>query len=143
MKLKTIIMIAIVGSCIPNKGYGQMVTDTLSFKDYVFAGLSPSLLQAAYFFAGLGLLFRWAVRIRKGVKSTSNESPAKFSIGYWFANNAKHKLVSIILTVISLFVTFRFTGEIYNMALSMFVAFTAGVSIDWIIEKIAKLTVKK
>ena len=117
-----------------------MIQDTLSIQDYLFEGLSYNLIIAAYIMAGLGLLFRWGITVTKGIARTDNKTPNKFS---WKHFNLRAKIASIVVTLIALFVLFRFTGQIYNMELSMFIAFVGGLGIDVVISKISILKLKK
>jgi hypothetical protein len=117
-----------------------MTQDTTSIAGYLFSGLSFNLLIAAYVMAGLGLALRWAITVTKAITKTDNKTPTKFSLHHF---NLKAKIASIILTIITLFVLFRFSGEIYNMELSMLVAFIGGMSIDTLVSKISLLKLKK
>jgi hypothetical protein len=102
--------------------------------------MSTTMLMAGYIMAFLGILFRWAVTVTKGVAKTDNNTPTKFS---WHHFNLKAKFASVISTVIALFVYFRFGGEYFNEVFSMGAAFVAGISIDIVISKISLLKLKK
>jgi hypothetical protein len=117
-----------------------MLQDSTTISDYLFQGLSFNLLIAAYIMAFLGITFRWAITVTKAIKKIDNKTPNKFSLHHF---NLKAKIASVLLTIITLFVLFRFSGEIYNMELSMFVAFIGGMSIDILVSKISLLKLKK
>ncbi len=121
----------------------QIVSDTLTLGDYIFSGMSITMLEAGFIFATLGLLFRWGITARKGVRDKANNSPTKFNLKYWLIHNSKRAIASILVTVIALFIYFRFGGDYFGEIFSMGMAFFAGLGIDYIIDKIANVIKKK
>lgn len=90
----------------------------------------------AYIFVFMGLVIKWYIQIRKGVKTNPN-SPDKFNLNYFIANNLFTKLFGIFASIIITFVALRFSVEIFNIPLSMFFAFLLGISFDFVIDKVS------
>ena len=121
---------------IPFNGFTQMVQDSLSITDYLFVGKSWSMLGAYMIAALLGVVFRWSVNACKGVRRNKN-SPNKLSWSYWWTNNLKRAIASVLTTIIALFVYLVFfnVGQLVNIG----VAFVAGLASDILVKKIMKL----
>jgi len=94
-----------------------------------------------FFFVMLALIFKWSVKTYKGVKHNP-KTPHKFSWTYWLENNIEPKLKAVISTIIVVYLTFRFAENIVGTAFTYAIAISVGLSIDAIIAKIKKLSIK-
>ena len=105
----------------------------------LLTGLIPVVYYlAAYVFVFLGLVIKWYVQIRKGVK-TNPETPERFSWKYFIAHNLFTKLFGFFASVVITFVALRFSVEIFNLPMSMFFAFLLGIGFDFVVDKVSQL----
>lgn len=94
-----------------------------------------------FFFVLLALMFKWSVKTYRGVKHNA-KTPHKFSWAYWFEHNFEPKVKSILSTIIVVYLSFRFAQDIVGTAFTYAIAISIGLSIDAIIAKIKKLSIK-
>jgi hypothetical protein len=97
---------------------------------------------AAFFFALLGLFVRWSVLTRNGIKNNP-ESPAKFDFMYWWENNGKRKVVSVLTTFVVIFLCLRFATDWFGIVPSMAFSVGIGLAFDWFLDFVKKLTQKQ
>lgn len=138
MKIKhllTLILVLIAGSVL-----SQMVQDSLTVQDHLFAGLSYSSLISGYIVAGVCLLLRWTWKTRKGVKDQLNDTPMEFSWSYWFHKNITTKVKSVLAVTISLYLFFRFGDEFIGEKFSIGLSAIIGLSLDYFIDKLKAFT---
>lgn len=96
------------------------------------------MIIALYFFVTLGVILREYLRYKKRGKPNII-TPEKFSISYWIKDNLFSKLFSFVANGIVVFVTLRFSNEILHVGVSMFLAFTVGLFLDYFISKLENL----
>lgn len=111
------------------------------FLNYLFGEITPITYVAAFIFLFFGLVIKWYIQINKAVKTNEN-TPSEFSLSYWFAHNFFKSMFSLFANVIIAFVALRFSSEIFNIPLSMFLALTLGICFDFVIDKISQLQSK-
>ena len=102
------------------------------------ANMTAELYIAALFFVIIGLVIKWYIQVKKGVKTNEN-TPDYFSWKYFLKQNLFAKLFSLFANICIAFVSLRFCQEIFNIPLSMFVALCMGLFFDFIIDKIKGL----
>lgn len=141
MKTKTLITFILTLVVITVSA--QMVQDSLTVQDHLFAGLSYSSLISGYIVAGVCLLLRWTWKANKGVKNTLNASPMKFSWSYWFQKNVTTKVKSVLSVVIALYLFFRFGEEFIGEKFTIGLSAVIGLSLDYFVDKLKKFTPKK
>ena len=93
---------------------------------------------AAFFFAALGLFIRWRFTAMRGVRKNPN-SPDTFSWEYWFENNLWPKVLSVITTIVIVFLCLRFASDWFSIVPSMAFAVVLGLAFDWFVDFIKKL----
>lgn len=108
------------------------------FKELILGGLKAVDYYAAFVFAFIGMLIRWFITTRKGVK-TSSDTPNKFNVWFWLRDNAKDKLLTIAGTIAVIFVFMRFPYDLAGWEFSMFFAFIVGLFLDYFIDLLEKL----
>lgn len=108
------------------------------FKELILGGLKAVDYYAAFVFAFIGMLIRWFITTRKGVK-TSSDTPNKFNLWFWLRDNAKDKLLTIAGTIAVIFVFMRFPYDLAGWEFSMFFAFIVGLFLDYFIDLLEKL----
>lgn len=104
----------------------------------ILGSLSFSTYISSFFFAMLGLFLRHTIIVRKSIKK-STETPNKFSLKYWFANNFMTKLSVILTNIVVIFIALRFSVDLFSVEVSMFFSFLLGLSIDFVFDRIRKL----
>lgn len=106
----------------------NLLGDSLTWISYV----------SAFIFSFFGMFIRWYVRTKSGILHNEN-SPHSFSFSYWIRDNILPKLTSILSTIIIIFISLRFSVEIFSVPVSMLFAFLIGLSFDYVFEKIQNL----
>ena len=116
----------------------------MEFKSKVMGDLDLADYLFGFFFAGIGLFFTWVYKTRKSIK-TNPETPVKFSWSYWFKDNLIPKLLSVISTMLVIFVSLRVAyyvgGQIFigGTVMSVIYSIGIGLSLDTIIDKIMSI----
>lgn len=103
----------------------------MKFIDYITGGMGVDQFAAAFVFTLVGValsLFFDASR-RNPV---SVESPIEWSWNYFWNDNIKRILKAIFTGILVIFVSLRFTKELFGREISMFFAFVIGLSLDQI-----------
>jgi len=119
------------------------MNDTLNFtsqvlKELLGPDMSPVTLTVAYIFAGCGLILRWYwMYYRKG--KTNELTPIKFSLGFWLRDNAIHKALGVLVTIIVIFISLRFPQSIAGEGFSYLYALSVGLLFDYWIDKLKNL----
>jgi hypothetical protein len=111
------------------------------FKDLMLGNYDLIWYVAAFVFSFVGLFIRWSLRTRRAIK-WNPDSPDKFSWSYWLQNNLWPKLVSVLTTVVIVFVCLRFAGEWFGVVPTMAFALIVGLAFDWFTDYVKKLTKK-
>jgi len=93
---------------------------------------------SCFFFAFIGLFFRWYWRAKSGAKKNPI-SPGKLNWEYWWKDNILPKLTGILATILVIFLGLRFSMELIGTIPSMFMALTIGLCFDWIADKIKNI----
>jgi hypothetical protein len=100
----------------------------------MFLGSLTSItLVAGFILALFGLYLRWYFLVGAAIKYNT-KTPEKFDLKYWWANNAKSKIMAILATVIVIFVSLRFPVEWFGVEVSMGYAFLIGLFFDWFVD---------
>lgn len=117
---------------LPENQKAEVMTDILG-------SLSVVNYLVGFFFVILTLVLKWSWKTRNGVKKNPN-SPSSFSWSYWFKHNFKPKFISFISNLIAVFLLFRFASEIAGTAFSYVLAVTIGLSLDYFVDKLKKMS---
>jgi len=115
--------------------------ETVSIIENLLGNLALSDYISAFIFAGLGLFLRHTMMVRKGIRKSSN-TPNSFSWSYWFQNNFMTKITAILTTLITIFVTLRFSEEWFSTSVSMPFSFIIGLCFDYFFDVIKKMREK-
>ena len=91
-------------------------------KKYIWGGVDPFAYFFGELYALIGIFISTWIITRKGIKSATNQSPSKFSWMFWWGNN-KPRILRAIGTMLFIFVCMRFSFEIFQVPLTMFLAF--------------------
>jgi hypothetical protein len=95
--------------------------------------LTPIGYVSCFIFVFFGLIIKWYVQTRKGIK-TNPRTPVKFNFKYWFWDNLLPKLQSLLVSGIIIFVCLRFSVEWFKMLPSMLFALGIGLGFDFLID---------
>lgn len=106
-----------------------------SFMEYLFGGLTLVEYEVAFSFAFMGMFLRWFWNYRTKGK-TNSKTPKKFSWSYWFRDNLLSKLMSIVSSCIVIFISLRFSSDLFGIAFTWFYSFTVGLCLDFFISKL-------
>jgi hypothetical protein len=110
----------------------------VAFKQNVTGGISVADYLTFFFFAFIGLFFRWYFTAKKAIK-TNPLTPAKFNIWYWLRDNLEPKLLSGIVTFLVLFISIRFAVNLVGYSASYFYALGVGICFDYFVDLIKNL----
>ena len=117
------------------------LTQAKTFVQYVQGDLSTIEYEVAFFFAFLGMFLRWVWHTNKAIQS-NDTTPWKFDLAYWLRDNLLSKSLSIITTLIVIFISLRFSRDLMGVYFSCFYAFTVGLFLDFIVNKLKQLQPK-
>jgi amino acid transporter len=95
----------------------------------------------AFFFVFLALLAKWTYKTIDGIKN-SPHTPEKMDWTYWLKDNLYPKLVSLLSSVISVFIILRFSNDLVGQQFSYFFALVVGFGLDYFVDKIKKMQPK-
>lgn len=132
-----LIMVFLVVYALSNKAWGQSV-DSLKVTDYVFGELSLNKLIGGYIFVTIGLLIRWIIFTKKGVKK-NERTPERFSLMFWIKDNLLPKLTSLLGMILLTFIIFRFAEQYIGQVFSMAGALAVGLGWDYYVDKMKNL----
>jgi len=104
----------------------------------ILGGLSLSDYLTGFIFAFIGMFLRWYYKTRKSIKYNP-ETPNRFIFSYWIKDNLLPKLLSILSTLVVIFITLRFPTELISINFSFWYAFVVGLSLDYFVDKIKKI----
>jgi len=110
-------------------------------KSDLWGGVSPVTYLVGLFFAFIGIFINTAIATKKAIKA-GGTSPPKFSWSYWWKNNME-RIMRWLGVLAIIFVGMRFSNEILNQNLTMFLAFLLGFCLDYFIEILKGLKLKK
>jgi len=107
------------------------------FRQEFWGALNPEVLLAAFAMALIGIFISLLISTTKR-DPLSPRTPREFSWNFFWNDNVKRILKSIALTVLVLFVTIRFSQELMGQKLTMFYAFSLGLGLDKVIERLKR-----
>jgi flagellar biosynthesis protein FlhB len=107
------------------------------FRQEFWGTLNPELLAAAFVMALIGIALS-ALLFTTKRDPLSARTPTHFSWKFFWNDNTKRIVKSILTTVLILFITIRFSQELMGQKLTMFYAFGLGFGLDKVIEKLRK-----
>jgi hypothetical protein len=111
--------------------------------ELLFGGVPPYVYQIAFIFVFLGMFLRWYYTTRKGIKNPENGSPAKFNFIYWIKDNLLSKLFAMLSAASVIFVTLRFSNELFGVEISMIYAFFVGLFFDYVADYLMSINPTK
>ena len=111
------------------------------FTDLLLGSFDVVWYIAAFIFAALGLFIRWSILTRRAIK-WNPDTPDKFSWTYWLHNNLWPKAVSVLTTIVIVFLCLRFAGEWFGVVPTMAFAVVLGLAFDWFVDFIKGMTKK-
>lgn len=97
-------------------------------KEYLtllFGGASPAYIAAAWTFALIGIILSLRLQIIKR-DVASARSPIRWSWSFFFLDNAKRMVTTVLLT----FVALRFCQELLGIRLTMWFSLLIGLGLD-------------
>jgi len=101
----------------------------------ILGNLSLVNYIVGFFFVLLALSLKWIWKTVQGVKHSS-KTPNKFDKKFWWKDNAKPKILTLLANLISVFLIFRFTNEIIGVDFSYGIALFIGLGLDYYINKL-------
>lgn len=103
------------------------------FLSQITGGVTLGMYAAAFFFGLIGLFVSLLLStVTRDVKST--RTPEPFSWNFLWCDNYIRIYKGAALTVIVMFLTFRFANELMGARLSMFYALSIGLGFDKVLE---------
>lgn len=99
------------------------------FIDNITGGVSVPVLWASIFFALLGLLLVTLLNIQKGIRENPNTAD-KFNWKDFGLDSLIRVIISFVITMIVIFVSVRFSNEIFGTPVTMIFSFGIGLGID-------------
>lgn len=109
------------------------MTDSTSnyhvFMDNITGGVSAPVIAASIVFALLGLLLITLLNIQKGIRENPNTA-SRFRWQDFGVDSLIRVLISLIVTMIVIFVSIRFSNEIFGTPVTMIFSFFIGLGID-------------
>lgn len=107
------------------------------FRQEFWGALNPELLAAAFVMSLIGIALS-ALLFTTKRDPLSERTPTEFSWHFFWNDNVKRIIKSILTATLVLFITIRFSQELMGQKLTMFYAFGVGFGLDKIIEKLRK-----
>ena len=109
----------------------------------MLGGLEPWQYVAGFIFTSLGIIFMWLYLANKGRKNNP-ATPNTWSWKTFFSmDNVVTRVRTLLLSVLTIYVSFRFAEPLTQSNFSMFYAFVVGLSLDYFTDLIAGLKKKK
>lgn len=99
------------------------------FMQNITGGVSAGVIAASIVFALLGLLLVTLLNVQKGIKH-SPDTASKFRWEDFGIDSLIRVLISLIITMIVIFISIRFSNELIGTPLTMVYAFIVGLSVD-------------
>ena len=110
----------------------------VAFKQNVTGGITVADYLTFFFFAFIGLFFRWYFTARRAIKNNPL-TPFKFNIWYWLRDNLEPKLLSGLVTCLVIFISIRFAVNLVGYNASYFYALIVGIAFDYFVDLIKNL----
>lgn len=101
----------------------------MKFLDYITGGMSVDQFCAAFVFTLIGVALSLFLDASKR-NPVSVNSPIEWSWQYFWNDNLKRILRVVFTSILVIFVSLRFTKELFGREISMFFAFVIGLSLD-------------
>ena len=105
------------------------MTDSTSFLYHMTGGLGNGEIAASFVFAILGLVLMTAINIQKGIERNPNTANT-FKWEHFGVGTAIRIFLSLVITLIVIFLSIRFVQELTGKTVSMFYALGVGLFID-------------
>lgn len=99
------------------------------FMNSITGGVSAPVIAASIVFALMGLLLITLLNIQKGIKQNPNTA-SKFTWQDFGLDSFIRVFISMIITLIVIFISIRFSNEFFGTPLTMAWSFIVGLSID-------------
>ncbi len=96
-----------------------------------------AIFAVALLFVLFGLIIKWYIEINRSIKK-SPDTPNKWDWKYFIQNNLFKKSFSILANFIIALAALRFCTEIFNIPLSMGVAFAFGIGFDEVVRRVSQ-----
>jgi hypothetical protein len=104
---------------------------------YLIGDLGVAKFIAAFIFAIIGVVLSllWSTTTRN---PSSDKSPEHFSWNFFWSDNTKRILRSIVSTLLTVFVSIRFVKDLLGIEFSMATCFLIGLFLDQVVFIIKK-----
>jgi hypothetical protein len=104
---------------------------------YLIGDLGVAKFAAAFIFAIIGVVLSllWSTTVRN---PSSDKSPQHFSWKFYWFDNARRILKSVVSTLLTVFVSIRFVNELLGVEFSMATCFLIGLFLDRVVVFIKK-----
>jgi len=99
------------------------------FMDNITGGVSAPVIAASIVFALMGLILVTLLNIQKGIRENPNTAN-KFRWQDFGMDSLIRVFISFIITMIVIFVSIRFSNEIFGTPVTMIFSFGIGLGID-------------
>lgn len=107
----------------------EVIVKVPTLKEYLLGGLEVNLFIACLLFAGLGILL--ALTLQALFRNKYSETtPTVWSWKFWFLDNWRKALITIILVYISIV----FSYQVFQVEISTWFAFLIGLGFDNILK---------
>lgn len=132
MKTICLIMVLIMGMILPMLAQATL-TNTPTVGDYLFGPIGLNMFIASFLFAMIGVVISLLIDANYRDQN-SPKTPRPFKLSFLLKDNWKR----IVLSLLVILVTIRFTKEITGWDLNMFVSLLIGVVYDKLVEYLKK-----
>lgn len=99
------------------------------FMDNITGGVPAGVIAASIVFALLGLTLVTLLNVQKGIKH-SPDTASKFRWQDFGVDSLIRVLISLIITLIVIFVSLRFSNEFFGTPVTMIGSFAVGFGVD-------------
>lgn len=109
----------------------------------MLGGLEPWQYAVGFIFTSLGIIFMWLYLANRSRRKNPN-TPNKWSWKLFFSvDNVVTRVRTLLLSILTIYISFRFAEPLTQSNFSMFYAFGVGVGLDYFTDFIAGLNKKK
>lgn len=112
------------------------------FMQNITGGVSAPVIAASIVFALMGLILVTLLNIQKGIRENPNTA-SKFRWQDFGMDSFIRVFISFIITMIVIFVSIRFSNEIFGTPVTMIFSFGIGLGIDKATILITRYATKK
>lgn len=111
------------------------------FIDIVTGGTSIGVMFGCFFFAFLGAVVNILIKVLRRDKN-SKRTPVEFKWDFFWKDNLPRFIFSTILNILVVFISLRFSKELFNSELNPIFSLITGLTFDGLVGKLTDFTKK-